>query len=211
MNQKNKYEIIITEKLQQLAVPDMEDAIWARIEARLDIELPPDDGPSSGPNSSVPVTGPLIGAGLLILLTALIYTLFPAKENAGDQEIIPGKTNTLPAGAPVTNQGRNDSLLGLPEIIPAPLQGTGQNGINDLTAIDTLTSSPGPDSLNLFSAVDSTAANRTSQDNTVTGIPPPAKNAKDSTSKKSRGVTGINDADYRIVPAKQDTGKQKNQ
>ena len=52
MNNKQAYEITITSKLEALPLPDMEDAIWSRIEAQLDIDLPTDDGGggTSAPN-----------------------------------------------------------------------------------------------------------------------------------------------------------------
>lgn len=54
MNQKTTYEITIAEKLGQLSVPDMREAIWSRIERDLDIDMPGDDTPNDPPGSSGP-------------------------------------------------------------------------------------------------------------------------------------------------------------
>ena len=44
MRNKETYELTITSKLEALPLPNLEDAIWSRIEAQLDIDLPTDDG-----------------------------------------------------------------------------------------------------------------------------------------------------------------------
>lgn len=45
MNNKQAYETLISSKLEELHVPDMQDAIWARIVLDLDNELPQNDPP----------------------------------------------------------------------------------------------------------------------------------------------------------------------
>ena len=79
MNQKTTYEQTITSKLDQLAVPDMKESIWARIENELNTDLP--DGSDEPPTSPKP-TAPrawrlgkkLSLAGAVIVAAALIYT-----------------------------------------------------------------------------------------------------------------------------------------
>ena len=44
MDQRLPYEQLIGAKLQSLSIPDMEDMIWARVKAQLDIDMPTDDG-----------------------------------------------------------------------------------------------------------------------------------------------------------------------
>ena len=44
MDERLKYEQLIGEKLHNLPIPDMQDTIWARVKAQLDIDLPTDDG-----------------------------------------------------------------------------------------------------------------------------------------------------------------------
>lgn len=81
MNQPLPYEIAIAEKLEQLSVPDMVDAIWARIEKQLDAELPEDDGPGEPPAS--PGSGPgwsFLGGSLFtgIIVWVLLNFYHPA-------------------------------------------------------------------------------------------------------------------------------------
>ena len=74
MNQKKAYEQIITGKLEALPLPDLADAIWARIETQLDIDMPEGDGgPGSGPSSG---GGWIGGAGLFVFVAALITIFF---------------------------------------------------------------------------------------------------------------------------------------
>lgn len=73
MSLKQPYEILIADKLQQLPVPDMADAIWSRIELQLDA---PAIGESTEPakpvhpNSagSAAKTAALVGGGLIALV-----------------------------------------------------------------------------------------------------------------------------------------------
>ena len=53
MDQRLPYEQLIGAKLQGLSIPDMEDMIWARVKAQLDIDMPTDDGDGGddGPQS----------------------------------------------------------------------------------------------------------------------------------------------------------------
>lgn len=73
MNKKETYEIIIAKKLEQLPVPALEDAIWNRISAQLDIDMPetPAQNPPTPPNNAF-----LNSVTLLVLLTALATWLF---------------------------------------------------------------------------------------------------------------------------------------
>ena len=109
MNQKATYELTITEKLEQLNAPDMVDAIWARIEAQLDIDLPTDDGPANPP---APTSGPgkWLNRGFIIAAVAivLIYLFNNRKQTitSNDQPTI-----TAPVTTPNNNNNpvRNNS------------------------------------------------------------------------------------------------------
>src|SRR5215203_5122305 len=85
MHQKAGYEITITEKLEQLSVPDMVDAIWARIETQLDIDMPPDEGPSEPP--ATPRSGGWIGTIFIAAIVAIIY--FTNVKNNNDNNNLP--------------------------------------------------------------------------------------------------------------------------
>ena len=79
MNQKTAYEQIITGKLHALPVPDMADAIWARIETQLDLDMPQTDPPPTNPPGT-PSGGIILGGISIVFVIALITYLFFKKE-----------------------------------------------------------------------------------------------------------------------------------
>lgn len=199
MNQKATYELTITEKLEQLTAPDMVDAIWARIEAQLDIDLPTDDGPSNP--TPAPTTGPgkWLNRGFMLAAVAvvLIYFFNNRKQTttSNDQPTIstpvttpnnndnpvrnnsPGTTNTI---APVTNT-----------TVPA----------NSSTGLPVDSNSIAPVTLPVQQPDSNKVTTNAAPVFTPPVVSPPKTNAPDST-KKGRGVKGITDADYKIVPKK---------
>lgn len=201
MNQKTTYELTITEKLEQLTAPDMVDAIWARIEAQLDIDLPTDEGPSNPP--ATPTSGPRkwINRGFIIAAVAivLIYLFNNRKPNLATDD---QPTINAPVSTPTKNENpvRNNS----PGTNNANTQQNNANGVNtsvpDNLNVDTTASAPPSGPVQFIP--DSNAL----QTNTLPVITPPMvtqqKNPPTDTTKKGRGVKGITDADYKIVPKK---------
>ena len=194
MDERLRYEQLIGGKLQSLPVPDMQDAIWARIKTQLDLDIPTDDG--DGGSSPQSPSGPkIIGWGLSVVIIALITTFFllknkPARNNSAppstiEQSISPNtqsnsppiqRDNTINKTSAPVSEGADDIL---------------NNAGNDsLVQQDPVTTIP--------FAADSTSAN----------LPPPlvtipSPQAADTTAmvkKKGRGMTGLNDSSYRIVP-----------
>ncbi|HEY1113515.1 MAG TPA: hypothetical protein VGE66_08130, partial [Chitinophagaceae bacterium] len=106
MNQKTPYELQIADKLQQLPLPDLQDAIWARIERTLDIDMPSDDGGGGGDDS--PPDTPWWGSGgigaftfsmvfVAALTTFIIYkTLNQSTSNAPARDNSPTNQYILP-------------------------------------------------------------------------------------------------------------------
>lgn len=199
MNQKATYEITITEKLEQLTVPDMVDAIWSRIETQLDIDLPSDEGPSSTPSNPVMGGGKWIAPVLIIAVSAFFATLlFTNKKNPdpGRQDvnespgiIVPDNTNTSNSTAPPNTiifpgvKRQRDSFANLASLSDSTI---GNAGIQ----------LPAPDSTQV-----------TIIDNNPVFNAPLVNNPPDSNKKKGRGVKGITDDDYRVVPARKDSIK----
>lgn len=199
MNQKATYELTITEKLVQLTAPDMVDAIWARIELQLDIDLPTDDGPTNPP--AAPTSGPRkwINRGFMIAAVAIVLIyLFNNRKQTITSNDQPNIT------APVTTPNNNDN----PVRNNSPGTNNAQTPQNNSSAPTTPTTVLPVDS-NATAPVtgllplqaDSTAV----QTNAPPVFNPPLvtqqKNTPDST-KKGRGVKGITDSDYKIVPKK---------
>jgi len=205
MNQKALYELTITEKLEQLTAPDMVDAIWARIETQLDTDLPTDDGPANPP--AAPKTGPSkwIRRGFIVAVVAivLIFSFNNRKQKfiSTSQPTLntpvtkPTNTdNTVRNNSPGTNNAitpqRNTSALANPSpVLPVD---------SNATAPVTLPLQPEPDSSKL---------NTNPQPVLTPPLVVPQKNPPSDSTKKSRGVKGISDNDYKIVPKKDSGGR----
>lgn len=200
MNQKATYEITITEKLEQLTAPDMVNAIWARIEAQLDIDLPTDDGPTNPP--AAPTSGPRkwMNRGFIIAAIAvvLIYLFNNRKQTitSNDQPNI-----TAPVATPNNNDDpvRNNS----------PGTNSTQTPTNN-TSAPTTSSNGLPVDSNATAPVtgpvqlqpDSTAVQTNAPPVITPPLITPQKNTLPDSTKKGRGVKGITDSDYKIVPKK---------
>ena len=82
MNLKQPYEILIADKLEGLPVPDMADAIWARIELELDAAP---SGDATEPANPLHIATPGISAKTMALLggglLALVVLFFIIKKN----------------------------------------------------------------------------------------------------------------------------------
>lgn len=192
MNNPATYELIIAQKLQELPVPDMADAIWARIEQQLDLDLPTDEGGSPAPSS--PINGWIGGSILGLFLLALILVIYPKKQESP----IPSESNTLPTNRIESRPAdQNNVVIGQPT---GNQTNTGQSGTAppiDQPVVTTLS----PDSNLLANPM---PAPDTPQVSTV-NIPRTSPPQDSATPKRTRGVTGISDSDYRIVPGKRDS------
>ena len=200
MNQKTTYEILIGEQLQHLPVPDMADAIWSRIEAQLDIEMPGDSGDTNSPGNgggSFP-----IGNLLLVFVAALVTVYFVIRPNQKDADIefIPTDSEQQIATPEKNDEGGPPVNNALQPARSLPLQ-------NDLTS-NPLIPADSAGILNFFPIL--LQPNDSSQQNGIVITPqlqqPPVDTSKPQP-KKSKGVTGITNDDYRIVPAKKDSTK----
>jgi len=194
LNHKAPYEHLIAEKLETRPVPDMADAIWARIEAQLDTDMPTDDGDVPVPDDT-PDGGGIWSQALLFVAIIAIMSLFSIpRKNIEDS--LPAATETIkPANEPsaqpppatqnnrTTGGQRNPALAGGLQPVP----GDSASALPVLTPSDTVI-----------------AANPLVQQ----GLPPvTAPVVSDSLPRKRpRGVPGIGDGDYRIVPKKDSTG-----
>jgi hypothetical protein len=198
MNNRTTYEVIITEKLQQLPLPALEDAIWARISTQLDLDMPEDEGGGSGPQN--PSGGWMWSAGLLAFVAALLAVFVLTQKNNNSSNP-PDNTydNTAPMTTPLqvpATAPPNGSANQEPEVLPAPLNSTTGSNAGKV-AIDSANS--GAASLPEQLLPDSAQP---------VIVQLPTQPVKDSVSKpktKTRGVPNITDADYRIVPTKRDS------
>jgi hypothetical protein len=207
------YEVLIAQKAEQLAVPDMADSIWANIEQQLDEDISPDEGndPSSDPTPPKGFTGLGKGSYLAATITVVVTSFFilthkekPSQEPVPEQKIIqPVQTNT-------STQDSNQQTTAFPvnkaikPVLPKVVQQDSTNKINipEMATLnaDSLTGIIPPSVI-----PDTMAAKKDDPppaiDSTTTQ-PPPAK--------KPKGVKGITDDDYKIIGTKNDSAKKKN-
>jgi hypothetical protein len=203
MNERATYELIIAGKLEQLQAPEMIDAIWAKIELQLDLDMPTGDGGGGNTPASPVRPGKWLNTGFIIAAVAILLTFYFYNSN---------KTNSNPSSAPsITN----------PQQTPPTEEEVNNHSPGDSTPVNPVRSNNS-----------TTVPLRNTTADTVTGVPsvinnpeirdtpalvlpteknnplvsPPANNRVD-TVKKQRGVKGINENDYRIVP-KKDTAKK---
>jgi hypothetical protein len=191
MNKKTIHEITITEKLQHLPLPGMEDAIWARVKAQLDLDLPTGDDGGSGPDAPSG-SGWTWGAGVFLFVAAFVAVFFLRKDDQ-QPSFLPSSTpvqNTSPTASPVrqpTTQ-REQSSPG-PGTASSPVPGTFVSPPFDSLLAAPLATQPAGDSLQ----------------RTTLLVPPPVLVDTTKQKPKTKGVSGLTDADYRIVPAKKDS------
>ena len=199
MNFKQPYEVLITEKLQAFPVPDMADAIWARIEAQLDTDMPTDDpdGGSPAPAGPSPFGKLVLGFGITAVVIAFLSIFINSEKDPENNIIIP-PSNTpsiisdpqSPAPSEVPRRSPQQST-----VVSAPKDSN--QTVNDF--IDSIVSRP---AVQLPGPVPDSSSARLPTIITPPPVLPPV--VKDSI-KKPRGVQGISDDDYRIEPKKKDT------
>lgn len=204
MNRKTTYELKITDKLQELPLPDLEDAIWARIERTLDTDMPTDDGGGdSGPDTPFGGGGATgVGSFVFSLFFVAAVTAFiiyktakpstegPAPDNTPAFELRapsntneqppPGSTALPPNNTPVRTTApgpaAGDSALGTPLVtIPPPVAADTTAGTNPIVVVQQ------PPVSTITTPTDTTGGK-----------------------KKTRGAV-VNPDDYRIVPKKDST------
>lgn len=196
MDQRTAYELTITEKLRQLPVPDMQDAIWSRIEAQLDIDMPADDGGgSAGPQS--PDWKNLLGRIGPFAVVVAVVTIFLINRSSRKNKPVqqrnqfPTTQTSTPSNNPSTAPpGRNRSA---PATYPAtsnPNPGPVVQSPGDSVSAPPVTFSLPP------------LGDSVLQSPVLVQTPPPLVKTDSVAKKKPRGVTGITDGDYRIVPKK---------
>lgn len=192
MKKPATYELIIAQKLQELPVPDMADAIWARIEQQLDLDLPTDDGGSPAPSS--PINGWIGGSILGLFLLALILVLYPKKQESPT----PSENNTFPTNRiEPRSADPNKVVMGKPTGKQTNIGQSGTTPPVDQPVGNTLS----PDSNLLVNPMPAPDIPQVSTVNIAKTSPP-----QDSvTPKRTRGVTGISDSDYRVVPKGRDS------
>jgi hypothetical protein len=194
MSQPTIYEQLIAQKLQELAVPDQADAIWATIGQQLNIEMPVNGPGSGGLNNPGWWIG---GSGLFTLFVATVTYIFVSRQNLETERNVNDTPVSIEYQQPLENKKDTLSHTAFPMEIKKnkPAVVPGSDGGKKEEAVpssieETENSSPAQ------KIEEVPAAPLVPTDTVVTG-------------KKARGVKGISDADYRLVPSRKDSVKRK--
>ena len=186
MNQPTTYEQLIAQKLQELAVPDQANAIWATIEQQLNIEMPGNDpGPGGGGHHNWWMGG----GGLLTLFVAVVTYISVSNQKFDNQRNVKEQPAVQHPKPGKKNQGDSTRQVPPGKVIRPRQQGvsekpkeTGEQPVvrDSLMKVSAPVAAPEPAKIPL----------------TADTVRPPAK---------PRGVKGISDADYRLIPARKDS------
>jgi hypothetical protein len=196
MNQLLPYEQQIAEQMQLVPAPDMQDAVWARIEAMLDadIHLEENNTPQKieghkNFNSSLALT-----AGIIIL--SILVTLVINRKQKSKNFIKQKPSITVPR-QPVTIDKQEQELQNKPKMLPEAKQIHMKKNYAVIKKINSLFQVPPAESnIDEFKKPDSILRVK---------LPPLALQKKDSIMKKPKGVKGISDSDYRFTMPKKDS------
>lgn len=199
MDQKTSYENLLTEKLDSFPLPDMADTIWNRIDKMLEVEMPVQKD-QTGHSGKVSGKSALYwgGTGFIAFVIALI-TLFQINKRNNTHQ--PVHQTTL---HPATNSfiQKQDSTV----------QHTDPPVHKSQPFIQPQSSPPPSPARRIDSVINSPSTSLSIRDSlNHINIPKPMVITppliKDTTPlpKKSRGIKGLTDDDYRLAPKKDST------
>lgn len=205
MNQKTPYELIIAEKLQNIPIPDMADQIWSRVKLQLDVDMPADDGGDPpGGEQTPPGPGFYLGGFRLLILAAILVFLntkpIPSTSDPAQPVVAPAlapKQESQPvtpvSRGPAGDNTQPNAVIQDREDIPLTTGNIDSAGLADR-------STPNDE------IQDSVVTDAVPGNNSVLQNEPPSRDVVPDSSllppKKKRGVPGITESDYRIVPKK---------
>ena len=199
MNQLLSYEKQIADKMQLAPVPDIQDAVWARIEAMLDAEMNVQETETT---QQITNKKNKIFSKRKITIAAIILTVILAiiinkqKRRSSLQKEKSSITVPVKPEAPVK---KNNVVPVQPESTIKTTPTKKMNLIDDAGNIE-------PDSVLIIPPVKDNNPLLKKTDLPVMINPaPPVLQKKDSVMKKPRGVKGISVSDYRFVMPKKDS------
>jgi len=195
MSQPSTYEQLIAQKLQELEVPDQANSIWATIEQHLNIEMPV-NGPGSGGGSANP--GWWLGSGggsLLTLFVATVtYILISKQKLERDRHL---------DDAPASIQSKQPSKTN-PDTAKLSVP------LHEIRKTQPQTSKPNEELQQAVAPASDTVSVAPLPKDVIEAPVQPIKKDTVPAAKKPRGVRGLSDNDYRIVPDKGDSSRRKN-
>lgn len=210
VNTPAPYELLIAEKLQQIPVPDMMDSIWANIEQQLDAGLPggeedntPNPAPKGGGNGAGASAGKLFLYAVIAVTAGVIIYLNTKNRNQTSKQ---HNTPSVIINKPSVTDSSKTSLLPptviQPEKEPPLIRNTPIKINPDTPALFILPSLKRLDSLLTVPPEDIVP-------DTINKIKiSPLDSQQLQPPKKSRGVKGILNDDYKLQVSKDSTKKK---
>lgn len=201
MNPLQAYELTIKGKLEAIPLPDMEDAIWARIKSQLDTDMPTDDGNDHGPAGGIPPRTWIGGGALLIFLVSLLAIFYNRNDRTVNNASQPANTIERSEDSILSNDQspeiRNDN-----DVRSLTPQRGGVAVVDSGQAVPEQILEQQLPGLNLPDSAGGNAISLPdpSLNGPLVNSPPSVKDTLPP--KKSRGVKNITDNDYKIVPKK---------
>lgn len=202
MNQPTTYEQLIAVKLQELSAPAKIDAIWARIEQQLDVEMPTDESGSTD-------TGASSHPGFFFPGNKFLYVFLAAV--AGIYFLT--RTDAIQNEAPVTNFQQPFEIIDSTDGLKNPPKNRDSEVIFTDKA-DMPVNDPGTPNDSIMTPIEQPVSEDIVTKEPEPSIPSPVSTAiqeikkplaptvTDTSSKKGKGVKGLNLSDYKIVPVK---------
>lgn len=200
------YELLITQKLEQVPLPDLADSIWASIETQLDAPFPGEDGNDTPieypPQKGLPGTGKLFYIAVPALLFTAAWFYFKNKKQQPPEKAIPvlearpDSVSTDSSGN-LLDPGKNPDIqnkIKKQEDNPDTQHSFILPGLPADSAFRLLTPPVQQDTASLLTAPPVVIIA-----DTALKTPP---------SKKTKGVKGITNNDYKIITERKDSAKK---
>ena len=195
MNGKKAYEEIISDKLEQLSMPHLQDVIWSDIEKGLDRDMPVKDG-SRGGGTSGGWLRIIRQFGLVLSVIAITLIVIITRRETKVERTVepPAKRPNISNEAVVSKEDTNKptepgkTAFVSTEVIPTK-KAKAPSAKNDSLVMQPLTIDPSLPDTSISVSITPTGA-----------LPIPVM--KDTVPARSKGVKGITSNDYRIVPKK---------
>lgn len=197
MSEGHLYETIIADKLEHIAVPDMADAIWVRIKNQLDIDMPPGDDPSPTPGSNPPPSKPSRYISPVIVTAVILCLFYFSNKNKQQPHIPPVATpsNSIQISIPQPDHPSSPRAKPQPQRKPVVSQQDSLPPGSLIPSQDNTTSV-----LPVMPHADSIITLPPAEKSTLINAPFLIPASDSVPVKKPKGVRGISDKDYKIVP-----------
>jgi hypothetical protein len=198
MNKLLPYEIEIAKKIYQAPIPDIQDAVWSKIQNLLEADVLPDvEGEAS---KILRKTSWKIAAAVAItIVLVILFIISKIQKSRQEKEV---QQTVMPVKAAEVGKQKIDSQSQpaiLPSLKPFNKNISDTSTKNNALINDTLIDLPQPqkNTNTPFLIIPDSITARPKEQFQVLN--------KDTVNRKPRGVSGISDSDYRFTMPKKDS------